>query len=169
MWSYVIIAALLAAGAVAGYAIRSSKEAEVQKYYDAAYKMMKEDCLNNAIRNQYAPIYGGRKVMVYLKWKDRQKQGFVFNPELGIRIGRSPGENEVCIRAGEVSASHCLLFLSQGQLAVQDLHSANGTWVKRGLRKHAVNGAEYLFSGDRLIVGTLDIRVTVFTFDMSYI
>lgn len=169
MWIIVITAAVFAAGGAAIYVIRSSRKAEMQKYYDAAYKMIKENCLNNAIRNQSVPAYGGLKVMVYLKWKDRQKQGFVFDPEHGIRIGRSPGENEICIRDGAVSGQHCVLFVSGGRLAVQDLNSANGTWIQRGFWKHAVETAEFLCSGDRLAVGTLKIQVTVFTFDMAYI
>lgn len=169
MWIIVLTAAVLAAGGAAAYVIQSSRRAEMQKYYDAAYKMIKENCLNNAIRNQSAPVYGGLKIMVYLKWKDRQKQGFVFDPEQGIRIGRSPGDNEICIRDGAVSGQHCVIFVSGGQLAVQDLNSANGTWIRRGFKKRAVETAEFLYSGDRLAVGTLKMKVTVFTFDMAYI
>ena len=169
MWIIVLTAAVLAAGGAAVYVIQSSRRAEMQKYYDAAYKMIKENCLNNAIRNQSAPAYGGLKIMVYLKWKDRQKQGFVFDPEQGIRIGRSPVENEICIRDGAVSGQHCVIFVSGGQLAVQDLNSANGTWIRRGFKKRAVETAEFLYSGDRLAVGTLKMKVTVFTFDMAYI
>lgn len=169
MWIGVITAVLLTAAGAVIYVVQSTKKAEMQKYYDAAYKMIKENCLNDAIRSQSAPRLGGRKAMVYLKWKDGQKQGFVFDPQQGIRIGRSPGENEICIRDGSVSARHCVIFLSQGRLAVQDLHSANGTWIVRGFHKHAVNTAEYLFTGDCLVIGTLKIRVTVFTFDMAYL
>lgn len=169
MWIGVITAVLLAGTGAVVYVVQSSRKAEMQKYYDAAYKMIKENCLNNAIRNQGIRKLGGQKIMVYLKWKDRQKQGFVFDPEMGIRIGRSPGENEICIREAAVSASHCVLFVSQGRLAVQDMHSANGTWIRRGFGRRAVERAEYLLSGDTLIIGTLKIKVTVFTFDMAYI
>ncbi|MCI6464645.1 MAG: FHA domain-containing protein [Faecalicatena sp.] len=169
MWMGVITAVVLAAVIAAAYVVRSTEKAEMQKYYDAAYKMIKENCLNNAIRNQSAPSYGGQKTMVYLKWKDEQKQGFVFDPDQGIRIGRSPGENEICIRDGAVSGRHCVIFLSQGRLAVKDLHSANGTWIIRGLKRRAVDMAEYLLTGDRLVVGTLKIKVTIFTFDMAYL
>lgn len=168
MWTGVVITACMAAAGAAAYVIKSSKEAKMQNYYNAAYKMMKEICLNRAIRNQNEFSSGRQKMMVYLKWKDGQKQGFVFDPEPGIRIGRSPGENEICIREDAVSSRHCVIFVSQGQLAVQDLYSANGTWIRRGIGKHAVEHAEYLYSGDVLLIGTLKIKVTIFMFDMAY-
>lgn len=151
------------------YIVWSSRRAEQQKYYDAAYKMIKENCLNQAIRSKYVQQYDGQKVMVYLKWKDRQKQGFVFDPEGGVRIGRTPEENEICIKESTVSAQHCVLYLTEGRVAVQDFQSANGTWIKRGLRKYPVRGAELVFSGDKILVGSLKIKVTIFTFDMAYL
>lgn len=165
----VITGIAAAACAVAGYIVWSSRRAEIQKYYDAAYKIIKEDCLNQAISRREVKQEAGQKVMVYLKWKDRQKQGFVFDPAKGVRIGRTPEENEICIREAAVSARHCILYLAGGQLAVQDFQSANGTWIRRGLRKHAVQGAELVYTGDKILVGSLKIKVTVFTFDMAYI
>lgn len=165
----VITAAVIAVCAVAGYIIRSSRRTEERRYYDAAYKIIKEKCLNEAIQSKRVPQAAGQKVMLYLKWKGQKQQGFVFDPEPGVRIGRTPGENEICIRENEVSAHHCIIYLADGRPAVQDLQSANGTRIKRGFRKQLVYAPEYLYSGDRLLVGSLKIKVTIFTFDMAYL
>lgn len=154
---------------VAAYIIHVNKKAERQKYYDAAYKVIKEDCLNNAIRNQNRKIQNGQKLMLYLKWKDSEKQGYVFDPEKPIWIGREPGSNDICIREEIVSSQHCMLFLYQGEVFLRDMNSRNGTWIRRGLRRRQVQEAEPVFSGDKIIVGSLAIRVIIFTFDMAYV
>lgn len=161
--------AVIAVCCAAVYILINCRKAEMQKYYEAAYKMIKEVCLANALKNQAPRESVGQKIMVYLKWKDKKKQGYVFDPQQGIRIGRTPGMNEICIREQMVSGQHCVLYISENRLAVQDLNSANGTWICRGLKKHPVRGAEYLFTGDKLMVGGLKITVTIFTFDMAYI
>lgn len=151
------------------YVAHANQKAEKQKYYDAAYKVIKEDCLNNAIRNRNEKIQSGQKLMLYLKWKDSEKQGYVFDPERQIRIGRSPESNDICIREETVSSQHCVLYLYQGEVFLQDLNSRNGTWLKQGLTKQQVQGARAVFSGDKIIVGDLAIKVTIFTFDMAYV
>lgn len=165
----VITAVVIAVCLVTGYIIRSSRRTEERRYYDAAYKIIKEKCLDQAIQSKSVRQETGRKVMLYLKWKDRKQQGFVFDPESGVRIGRTPGENEICIRENEVSAHHCILYLADGRPAVQDLQSANGTRIQRGFRRRLVCTPEYLYSGDRLLVGSLKIKITIFTFDMAYL
>lgn len=154
---------------VAAYVVYANQKAEKQKYYDAAYKVVKEGCLNNAIRNQNERIQSGQKLMLYLKWKDSEKQGYVFDPAKQVRIGRSPECNDICIRKETVSSQHCVLYLYQGEVYIQDLNSRNGTWLKQGLSKHLVHGTEPVFSGDKVIVGEFAIKVTIFTFDMAYI
>lgn len=165
----VIVFIGIAAVGVSAYAMYANEKAERQKYYDAAYKIIKENCLNNAIRNQSEKIQQGQKQMLYLKWKDPEKQGYVFDPEKPVRIGRSPEKNEICIREETVSSRHCVLYLYQGGLFLQDLNSSNGTWIKRGLSKRRIQGIEPVFSGDKIIVGSLSVKVTIFMFDMAYI
>lgn len=125
--------------------------------------------MNNAIRNQNEKIKNGQKMMVYLKWKDSEKQGFVFDPERTVRIGRNPGNNDICIREETVSLQHCVLYLYQENLFLQDLNSRNGTWLKQGLKKRLVQGTAPVFTGDKIIIGGLKIEVTIFSFDMAYV
>ncbi len=169
MFIFVGLCALLIIGGVILYVLKSADEAKKYKYYDAAYKMIKENCLNEALKNKPLREMGGRRIMVYLEWKDQEAYGFVFDPAYGIRIGRDPNKNEICIRQNIISSSHCKLYLANGGLAIQDYGSINGTFVRHGLWKHRVNGSEYLYSGDRILVGNLKIKVTIFTFDMSNI
>lgn len=151
------------------FVMKSANDAKKYKYYDAAYKMIKENCLNEALKNQPLREIEGQRIMVYLEWKDKESDGFVFDPAYGIRVGRDPNKNEICIRENIVSSSHCKLYLANGGLAIQDYGSINGTYVKHGFLKHRVNGSEYLYSGDGILVGNMKIKVTIFTFDMSNI
>lgn len=150
------------------YDISFKKKAETQKYYDAAYKVMKESCLDHAIRSRDERVHRGQKLMLYLKWTDSEKRGYVFDPERTVRIGRDFENSDICIREETVSSRHCVLFLYQGALYLQDLNSRNGTWLKRGLGRQQVQGTAPVFSGDKILVGSLTIKVTVFTFDMAY-
>ena len=61
------------------------------------------------------------------------------------------------------------IILSQGQPVVQDFNSSNGTWIKRGMRRHSVTTAERIFSGDRLLIGNEELKIQFFNFDMTQI
>lgn len=168
MLTGIIVCIGIAVCGVILYVIYFNKKAETQKYYDAAYKVMKESCLNHAIRSQTGRRQQGQKLMLYLKWTDGEKRGYVFDPERTVRIGRDFENNDICIREETVSSRHCVLFLYQGALYLRDMNSRNGTWLKRGLGKRQVQGTAPVFSGDKILVGDLAIKVTVFTFDMAY-
>lgn len=169
MFIGVITGIVIAAAALTGYIFLSCQKAEEKKYYDAAYKMVKEKCLDQAISCRNRKQEMGQKVLVYLKWKDQKNRGFVFDPEEGIRIGRNPEENDICIRENSVSGKHCILYLTNGRMAIQDLNSVNGTWIRRGMRKHRIQQAEFLYTGDKVVVGGLKIKIIMFLFDMSSI
>ncbi len=151
-----------------GCIILQRRKKEQKKYYEAAYRMVKEVSLTKALRHYTPTGVREQKIMVYLKWKDTEKRGYVFAPENGIRIGRTPEANEVCIRNDSVSGSHCVLYLSNNRLAIQDLNSVNGTWIQRGFKKHEVQQMEYVCDGDILLLGGYKIKITIFTFDMAY-
>lgn len=139
---------------------------ETEKYYQAAYKIIKEDLLDQAITNSRPRAYSGQKVMICLKWKG-SKEGYVFDPEKGVRIGRQVEGNELCIREIRVSSFHCRIFLMEGQPVVQDLNSSNGTWIKRGLSKKEVTEVSPIFTGDTLIIGSVKLKIILFCFDME--
>jgi predicted component of type VI protein secretion system len=62
---------------------------------------------------------------------------------------------DVCIPSAEVSRRHCMLSFQNGQLTVEDLNSANGTFLngKRLAKKATV------MPGDRLQIGPLTFQV----------
>lgn len=162
---------VLVIAAVCGAAVfvtRAARQAERQKYYDAAYKILKEECLDNAIRNRNGSMQNTRKIMLYLKWKDTEKHGYVFDPEKAVWIGRDPQTSNICIREGTVSSRHCVLYLYQGTVYLEDLQSGNGTWIRQGFRTRRVQEPCPVFSGDRIMAGSLVIRVTLFEFDTAY-
>ena len=129
--------------------------------------MIKENCLDEIIRSrgQRNPVI--RRLMIYIRVRGSEPQGFVFDPEAGIRIGRDPMRNEICIRDGLVSASHCCIYLQKGRPVIRDYQSTNGTWIRRGMhRMRPVEGTGSLMSGDVLRVGDTKMDVKFFVFDM---
>lgn len=169
MMIVMIVVLAVAVTAVCLYAAVSSRAAEKEKMYDAAYKIMKEECLNQSIRVHRPKEGADLKIMLYLKWKDTQKQGYVFHTERAIRIGRNPKVNDICIRENSVSDTHCMLYNHQGQIVLEDLNSKNGTYIRRGLKKQLVQGRQYVYSGDQIVVGSQKISLTIFVFDMAYL
>jgi pSer/pThr/pTyr-binding forkhead associated (FHA) protein len=69
-------------------------------------------------------------------------------------IGRSR-DCDLCIPSADVSRRHCLLALSGRQLTVEDLTSANGTF----LNDQRVTGIQQVSSGDQLRIGPLTFIV----------
>ena len=69
MWITIIIVIAIVLAGIISYIMINSRKAEMQKYYGAAYKMIKEICLANALKNQKPRENHEQKVMIYLKWK----------------------------------------------------------------------------------------------------
>lgn len=71
----------------------------------------------------------GYTIEVCLTDKNQPPQKFFFQkPE--INIGRIPGR-DIVLPKGNVSMSHCRLYLIENVLMVRDLKSTNGTYVNR--------------------------------------
>src|SRR5207247_3921550 len=69
-------------------------------------------------------------------------------------IGRQRG-CDLRIPAADVSRRHCRLSVREGAVVLEDLASANGSW----LNGVAVIGQEIVRSGDELQVGPVTFRV----------
>lgn len=148
--------------------IRNSVEkTEEKKCYDAAARIIKENSLNEFILSKGAKRTAENKLMVCLTAEGKKKQRFVFDPQKGIRIGRNTQGNEISIRNPLVSSNHCCIYLYQGNPIIQDFHSANGTWIKRGLRTYRVEETAQIYSGDRLLIGDMCLKVRIFLVDMT--
>ncbi len=69
-------------------------------------------------------------------------------------IGRSR-DCDICIPSAHVSRRHCLLILEEGRVMVEDLSSANGTF----LNNEPIEGKLLVHPGDCLRIGPLTFTV----------
>ena len=72
-----------------------------------------------------------------------------------VRIGRNPNGNDLVYPENTpgVSGSHCMLFIRDGQLYLQDVGSSHGTFLSSG-RRLTPNQAVILHVGDRFYLAT---------------
>ena len=87
-------------------------------------------------------IEGGKKVIV--------------RPKLPTVVGRNT-QADVKVPDSQVSRRHCELYDYEGQLAVRDLGSVNGTLVNQ----HRIDQDTFLSTGDTLSIGSVTFRVEV--------
>ena len=78
--------------------------------------------------------------------------GKVFEISANLRIGRHPF-NELSLGDPGVSRYHCWILYRDGMLSVEDLASANGTYVN-GER---IRARRTLKAGDRIRIGSTEI------------
>src|SRR6516162_11111610 len=69
-------------------------------------------------------------------------------------VGRSR-DCDLCIPSSDISRRHCLIALANGQVTVEDLSSANGTFLN-GVR---ITGTRQVRSDDQLRIGPLTFTV----------
>lgn len=146
------------------------KQIEINKYYDAAYKMLKEEYLTTSLLKRKREEFYGSVPMVYIKLcNGKPKQGYVFNPEKEITFGRDKNKNSIFIPYPTVSMQQCRIVLYNGCLYLQDLNSSNGTFVKSGLFKTMVSGGAsiQLRSKDKIIIAGMVFKITIFDFQMT--
>jgi len=106
--------------------------------------------------------------MARLVLKSENGSEQVLELKLGLnRLGRAP-ENDFQIEHPTVSAMHCEMLLSEGQLIVRDCDSTNGTFVDGELIKEATLSAGDSFSvGDvKILVETTEVTIAIPKFDI---
>src|SRR5438045_7925299 len=69
-------------------------------------------------------------------------------------VGRSR-DCDLCIPSSNISRRHCLIALTNGQVTVEDLSSANGTFLN-GVR---ITGARKVRADDELRIGPLTFTI----------
>ncbi len=172
-----IMVTLAGAAAAIILAVQNNRRKNaVLELNNAARKLVKEQNLNESLRNLDDP--GAKQVkstrrrmrmIVALEWKEREKESYVFDPSEGIRIGRATEGNNISIPDDEISLNHCLVYQASGDLILEDLHSTNGTVVIHGLQKRRIRGRARIFDGDRIRIGGMELTVHVFWIDTAYI
>lgn len=144
------------------------RQHEEKKYYDAAQQMVREEYLTASLRSFDEQEYISAVIpMIYLKLcGHKQKQGYVFDPEKEITIGRDKNNNSIWVPFSTVSMRHCTICLYEGNVYLRDDNSANGTIVKKGFHNYHVINNEYieLETKDKITVGEAVFRVTIFYF-----
>ena len=146
---------------------------EINNYYSAAESILKENKLDDLLKNPYTGNKANDnyrvKPMLYLKFKDKSKCKYVFDLAENVYIGRDKDINQVCVNEAIVSHQHCVISSDGVNAYLQDLNSANGVEVKRGFTTYTLGGGNsmILVSKDVLKIGTTRIKAVVFYFDMT--
>lgn len=86
--------------------------------------------------------------------KGARRRQVLFIREPTATLGRGHG-CAIRIPAADISRQHCRFHFDRGLLSVEDLDSANGTYVNGVL----VEGRQAVASGDRIEIGPVTLRV----------
>ena len=102
------------------------RKKEVEKYYHAAKRMIQEEylncCISNPANRSLTPVKLSR-TMICIKPMRKNEEGYVFDPERSVLIGRDKERCDICLQDVTVSGQHCELFLYEGEIYLQDLNS----------------------------------------------
>lgn len=167
-----VIAAIICVAAGIWIAVRQNiQKQEAHRYYEAAKRIIQEDCLNYSIKNpanNCEKLPRMQKLMIGLRVEKAKGKGYVFDPEKGVFIGREKGPNEICLQEITVSGQHCWIYLQDNKIYLEDLHSSNGTFLKRRFQGllPLYGTAKEIQSRDKILVGSTCFRLTVFYCDM---
>lgn len=149
--------------------ISRRKKKDREQEIKAAAMLLKERQLRNAIDMNKKNGAQREQLILVVSWKDDKKRKFIFDPATGVRIGRGRDENQICVPLDTVSQKHCMIFSNDGYLYVKDLNSANGTYIKRGLKKYLVRDCQLCRDNDSIIVGGIAFKIRSFWIDSAYI
>lgn len=172
----IVLGVIVIVAAVVLFIVSNMKKNEKIKYYTAAGNTLREDFLNYSLQNHTGEtadirIPRSKKMMIYLKANSKGKKvQLVFDPEKEILIGRDKNSSNIYINDVTVSQKHCCIYSVDDHVYLRDMHSANGTYLKRGAfqRYHIVEGESIeLFTKDVIIVGSNEFIVTLFYYDMA--
>lgn len=119
-------------------------------------RYMKED-VKPLVEDAYAKveITNEEAGLVVLNSGDESllNQKFIFSDEL--MVGRSP-QSDIVINDNFVSHNHARIYMLNNQYVLEDLGSANGTY----LNDVRLDGNTYLQTGDIITIGTVTFEFT---------
>lgn len=163
----VIIVVIIIIGVV------KTKKADMIRMYKAAHKVVLDEYLDRSLSNPMDDSAGGMnlsgtKLMIRIKTKiDNRSEEYIFDPGVGIYIGRNAEGNSIIVDEATVSLQHCYLYVYNNKLVLMDCNSSNGIIVKRGLKRHLVINGEsiYLEDKDILRIGSVNMKLHIFYYD----
>lgn len=151
---------------IVGY--RKSKK-ERRLIEKSLYKFLEDRVLNMSLHHnisrEQAVALEYQKLFLCVDFMDTKPHMLnLFSLDDCVTIGRSQS-NIICIRDSKLSRMHCKISLIQGRLYLQDLGSANGTVIKRGMfQKIPVcsQGIAELYQGDILSMGSYCLKINTY-------
>lgn len=149
-------------------AYRKSKK-ERRMIEKSLYKFLEDRILNMSLHHnisrEQAVALEYQKLFLCVDFMDTKPHMMhLFSLDDCITIGRSQN-NTICIRDSKLSRMHCKISLIQGRLYLQDLGSANGTVIKRGIFQKipvCAQGIIELYQGDILRMGSYILKISTY-------
>lgn len=148
------------------FAFRYKQSNRRKKVNRSLYKLMEERVLSQTLRShitsEEAAAVEYRSPYLCVEFLDTKPWvAYVFALDEAITIGRSR-DNKISIRDDKISRLHCKIVEMNQQLYLQDLGTANGTKIKRGLfRSIRLNPQETttLRDKDKIMIGNYRMRI----------
>lgn len=172
---FIIVLIIFVVFAIICIAVKVHKES-TERMYRAAGNILKNEFLDHMLLNPMlngnnlkAP--GGSRPMVYFRLlRSKPAKEYVFDPKNEVGIGRSRDKNSIVLSEAIVSLEHCKVFISGGLVCLEDLGSSNGTIVKRGFHSYLITSGQQIVleNKDTLIVGTVELKLKIFDYDMVW-
>lgn len=133
------------------------------------YRFLEDRVLNlslhHRITKEQAVALEYQKLFLCVDFMDTKPHMMhLFSLDDCVTIGRSQN-NIICIRDSGLSRMHCKISLIQGKLYLQDLGSANGTIIKRGMFQQipvCAQGIAELYQGDILRIGSYCLKINTY-------
>lgn len=169
-WVVFIFSGILIVSEIVICVIRLRKEKKQERdTLTSLRKFVEYEVLNmtlrNPVTNEQATDYVLGRAFLRIEFPESKSWiAYLFNLDECITIGRSR-ENKICIRDERLSRTHCKIYVTNGYMWLQDLGTANGTVLKKGLfRKVCLAPQETtsLEHGDVIVVGKHKMRVKIY-------
>ncbi|WP_167955910.1 FHA domain-containing protein [Anaerosporobacter faecicola] len=163
--------------------LRHRRRKQIQKRNQAAFDIIKEEALCNALVN---PVLDekqedqvqdkryhleDRQMLQLVTIQAKKKVNYIFSLEKIITFGRNPKTSDVCLKDPMVSGIHCTIFKNQQTVWIKDMGSSNGTIIKRK-GNYCVLGNEEaieLKNKDLLQIGEVTFRIELFFINKRYL
>ena len=139
----------------------------MDKAQNAAKILLRGEALDSEIEGKTPYSRSKIRQMLMIRTFNPSRR-YVFNPEKNINIGRDTGWNQIIIQDMHVSEKHCKIYKKRNQIILEDMNSANGTFVRRRLKKIRVEKPMELKKADKIYVGDAIIQVYPFYVDTAF-
>lgn len=142
---------------------RYKKRIRIRKsLYRLIEKRVLEQSLRYKITSGQAAMYEKEKRFLYVEFQNTKPLlSYIFLLDEWITIGRNK-ENKICICNETFSRMHCKIGMIGNVMVLQDLGSANGTTIRRGLFEKinvASGKREVVQSGDCIQIGKYRMKI----------